>query len=132
MSDNVGAFLATLEGRRADEAPVLDALFRRVSGFAPTLYNGRLIGYGCYDYRYATGQSGTCWATGFAPAKARISIHIMPGYSDFSEICARLGKHTKGKSCYYVNKLEDIDLGVLEDLVQAGLRDLRQHWEVRA
>lgn len=132
MSDEISRFFATLEGRRAEEAPVLDVLFQRVSGFAPMLHSGRVVGYGHYDYRYASGQTGTCWATGFALSKAKIALHIMPGYTDFSEICQRLGKHSAGKSCYYINKLGDIDLEVLEELVSAGLADLKSQWKVRA
>jgi hypothetical protein len=54
----------------------------------------------------------------------------MPGYADFSHILSRLGKHKHGKSCLYVNKLADIDLDVLSELIRAGLEDLAQKWPV--
>ena len=59
-----------------------------------------------------------------------MSIYIMPGYQDYGEILARLGKHKVGKSCLYVNTLTDIDMGVLAELVRGGLRDLAQKWPV--
>jgi hypothetical protein len=59
-----------------------------------------------------------------------MSIYIMPGYQDYTEILSRLGKHKLGKSCLYVNKLEDIDLAVLEELIRAGLKDLDALWPV--
>jgi hypothetical protein len=68
----------------------------------------------------------------FAPRKAKLSIYIMPGYTDFSNILTRLGKHTKGKSCLYLNKLADADTAVLEELIRAGLADLKTHWPVHA
>jgi hypothetical protein len=69
-------------------------------------------------------------ATGFSPRKASLSIYIMPGYQDYAEILERLGKHKTGRSCLYVNKLEDIDMEVLGELVRAGLRDLNAIWTV--
>ncbi|MDW4498409.1 DUF1801 domain-containing protein [Sulfitobacter sp. D35] len=129
---DVAGFLAGIETeRRRREASVLDALFRRATGWNPELWSGGMLGYGRYDYTYASGRSGTWFATGFAPRKARLSIYIMPGYADFGEILARLGKHAKGKSCLYLNKLEDADLDVLKELIQAGLADLGRRWPVR-
>ena len=126
------AFLSAVEpDRRHREAQKLDALFREVTGWAPRLWSGGMLGYGTYDYTYASGRSGTFLATGFAPRKAKLSIYILPGYTDFSTILADLGKHTTGKSCLYINKLEDVDLEVLGRLIRAGLDDLGTRWPVR-
>mgnify|MGYP001022728440 CR=1 FL=1 len=127
----VADFLAQVSPeRRFHEAATLDALFREVTGFAPRLYAGGILGYGTYDYTYASGHSGRYLATGFAPRKAKLSIYIMPGYADFGSILARLGKHRTGKSCLYLNKLEDADLEVLAELIRAGLEDLATRWRI--
>jgi len=132
MSD-VKDFLANVEPiRRHREAAQLDAMFREITGWAPVLYKGGMLGYGRYDYTYTSGRTGSWLATGFAPRKAKLSIYIMPGYADFDAILARLGKHTKGKSCLYLNKLEDADIDVLAELIRAGLRDLASRWPVHA
>lgn len=129
----VATFLAAVTPeRRHEEASVLDSLFREVTGWAPRLWSGGMLGYGTYDYTYASGRSGTFFATGFAPRKARLSVYIMPGYADFSTILADLGKHKTGKSCLYINKLEDVDTEVLKRLVRAGLDDLGTRWPVTA
>ncbi len=116
--------------RRRQEVPKLDAIFRAATGFAPVMWTGGIVGYGRYDYMYASGHGGTYFATGFAPRKARLSVYIMPGYADFGAILARLGKHSLGKSCLYFNKLADVDEAVLGELIEAGLEDLRTHWPV--
>ncbi|APX13542.1 DUF1801 domain-containing protein [Tateyamaria omphalii] len=116
---------------RRDEARALDALFRDVSGFAPQVWTGGIVGYGAYDYTYASGRTGTWLATGFAPRKARLSIYIMPGYADFGPLLDRLGPHAKGKSCLYITRLARVDLAVLGEVIAAGLRDLATHWPVR-
>ena len=127
----VADFITEVEPeRRRAEAMRLDPFFCEVTGFGPKLWSGGMLGYGQYHYTYKTGHSGTWFATGFAPRKARISIYIMPGYADFGEILARLGKHKTGKSCLYLNKLEDADLDVLAELVRAGLKDLASRWEI--
>ena len=140
MSDNitrptqvsVDQFLAAVEPeRKRQEALQLDALFRRVTGWAPLMWGPSMIGYGSYHYRYASGREGDMLATGFSPRKARHSIYILPGYADYSDLLQRLGKHSTGKSCLYVNKIADIDLDVLEELIATGLRDLGKQWEVQ-
>lgn len=115
---------------RRGDALALDALFRDVTGFDPVMWGPSIVGYGRYHYTYATGRQGDFPATGFSRRKAALSIYIMPGYGSFADILARLGKHKTGRSCLYVNKLTDIDLDVLAELVRAGLRDLATHWPV--
>lgn len=125
------AFLAAVEHpvRRAD-ALVLDQLFRKITGWEPRMWGPTIVGYGSYHYVYDSGREGDCNATGFSPRKASLSIYVMPGYQDFGEILSRLGKHKIGKACLYVNKLADIDLDVLEELIRAGLADLETRWLV--
>ncbi|MEM6382565.1 MAG: DUF1801 domain-containing protein [Pseudomonadota bacterium] len=129
--NDVSTYLATVEPeqKRAD-ASALDTLFRRVTGWEPVLWSSNMVGYGRYRYRYASSHEGEWFATGFAPRKANLSIYIMPGYADFGDILSRLGKHKKGKSCLYLNKLADADETVLAELIAAGLADLRAKWEV--
>ncbi|WP_299649711.1 DUF1801 domain-containing protein [uncultured Tateyamaria sp.] len=116
---------------RRDEARALDILFRGVTGFEAQVWTGGIVGYGAYDYTYASGRSGTWMATGFAPRKAKLSVYIMPGYADFAPILDRLGPHSKGKSCLYITRLARVDMDVLGELIAAGLRDLATHWPVR-
>ena len=116
---------------KREDAHTLDQLFRDVTGFQPAMWGPSIIGYGRYHYRYDSGREGDFLATGFSPRKARHSIYIMPGYADFGDILARLGKHKMGKSCLYVNKLADIDRDVLAELIRAGLRELDKTWKVR-
>ncbi|MBY5934812.1 DUF1801 domain-containing protein [Tateyamaria omphalii] len=118
--------------QRREEARVLDELFRRVTGFEAQVWTGGIVGYGAYDYTYASGRSGTWMATGFAPRKAKLSIYIMPGYTDFGPILDRLGPHSRGKSCLYITRLQRVDLDVLGELIAAGVQDLASRWPVRA
>lgn len=125
-------FLAqvTSARRRADGFALLE-IFERVSGFAPVMWGPSIVGFGQYHYRYDSGREGDFLACGFSPRKACLSVYIMPGYQDYSDILARLGKHKAGKSCLYINRLSDVDGAVLEELIAVGLRDLNARWPVR-
>jgi len=129
-ADFVG-FLARIKpDSKAADALILEQLFRGVTGFQPRMWGPSIIGYGQYHFSYASGREGDFLATGFSPRKAAHSIYIMPGYTDFGRILSRIGKHKTGKSCLYVNKLEDIDLEVLADLITAGLEYHSSRWPV--
>jgi len=128
---SVDQFLAAvLPPGKAQDARALDALFRKTTGFARVMWGASIVGYGRYHYRYKSGREGDFLATGFSPRKTALSVYIMPGYADFGDILSRLGKHKLGKSCLYVNKLADIDLDVLSELIRAGLEDLGRLWPV--
>ena len=128
---SIAAYLDTVTppGRQA-EARHLVTLFSEVTGYAPRLYTGGMVGFGTYAYTYASGHSGTSMATGFAPRKAELSIYILPGYTDFSAILHRLGKHRIGKACLYLRHLSDADEPVLRELIAAGLADLKTRWPI--
>jgi hypothetical protein len=120
----VDAFIAAVEppAKRAD-AMVLDELFRRVTGMVPKMWGPSMIGYGEYRTTYESGRNVHWMRTGFSPRKAKHSLYLMGGYCDEvtaahrAEALSRLGKYSTGKSCLYVNKLADIDLGVLEEIL---------------
>jgi hypothetical protein len=121
-------FLAAVEpAAKRDDAKVLDALFRRATGEPPAMWGPSIIGYGAYHYRYASGHEGDMCRVGFSPRKAKHSLYILECGNDseeaaFAPLLARLGKHSRGKACLYVNKLADIDLEVLDEMVVLGWR----------
>ncbi|MEM6635063.1 MAG: DUF1801 domain-containing protein [Pseudomonadota bacterium] len=112
---------------RRHEAQRLDRLFRDVTGWSPKIWQDRIIGYGQYSYRTKSGHEGTFLATGFAVRARDLSLHILPGYTFFPEIAARLGPHKHGKSCWYIKTLDAVNETALRDLVRAGLSNLAEH-----
>jgi hypothetical protein len=130
---SVEAFIETVEPpAKRDDARVLDALFRRVTGEAPKMWGQGMIGYGEYRTTYASGRDVHWMRAGFSPRKAKHSLYLMGGYCDdltaagHAETMARLGKHATGKSCLYINKLADIDLAVLEEIIAADWETMRK------
>ncbi len=119
---SVAAFIAAVpDARRREEAGVIDAMMRRVTGEEPQMWGPSIIGYGSYRYRYDSGREGDMCRVGFSPRKAQLVIYLI---GDFAErqaeadaLFAALGKHTTSVSCLYIKKLADVDLAVLEQLV---------------
>jgi hypothetical protein len=119
---SVADFIAAVpEARRREEAAVIDAIHRRVTGLEPKMWGPSIIGYGSYDYVYDSGHSGTMCRAGFSPRKATLTLYLMENYGDrqaeADALFAALGKHKTSKVCLYINKLADVDLAVLEKLV---------------
>lgn len=118
---------------KREEGKVLDALFRRATGEDPRMWGPSIVGYGSYYYRYESGHEGRAARVGFSPRKAKHSLYLL-GCGDegaeatFAPMLARLGKYSRGVSCLYVNKLADIDLAVLEEMVETSWRKSFETW----
>ncbi|GAB5454916.1 MAG: hypothetical protein Hens2KO_11450 [Henriciella sp.] len=125
-------FVAAVENpkRRADGEAMLE-FFERVTGLKAQMWGPSIIGYGRYHYKYESGREGESLLTGFSPRKSNLVFYIMPGYreEEMQEKLSRLGKHKLGKSCLYVNKLDDIDLDVLEEIVLDGVCYMRENYK---
>lgn len=132
---SVAEFIAAVpDARRRDEAAVIDALHRKVTGQEPKLWGPSIIGYGSYNYTYDSGREGTMCRAGFSPRKAAMTVYLMGNYCDLQaevdDLFARLGKHKTGKSCLYINKLADVDLAVLERLVAISWQVMNERYPV--
>lgn len=112
------------ETRRSDAKILLD-LFGRATGLEPRMWGPSIIGYGRYRYKYDSGREGEFLMTGFSPRKANLVLYIMPGYRDIQAELDKLGKHKTGRACLYINKLADVDQGVLEKIIADGVAHMK-------
>ena len=103
--------------RKADSFELLK-MMQEITGEEPTMWGSSLVGFGSYDYKYASGREGSWFRTGFSPRKNAMTLYIMSGFSQYDELMEKLGKYTTGKSCLYVKKLEDVDQDVLRELIK--------------
>ncbi|MET1044777.1 MAG: DUF1801 domain-containing protein [Microbacteriaceae bacterium] len=102
--------------RRAQGERVL-ALMSDATGEAPVMWGPSMIGYGSQHYKYASGREGDWPKVGFSPRKAAITFYGLLDHEELRPLLDKLGKHTTGKGCVYVKKLEDVDETVLRELV---------------
>ena len=121
---DVSAFIRAIpdEQKREDSAALLE-LMTEVSGEKPSLWGNSIIGFGRYDYKYATGRTGEWFRIGFSPRARNLSLYLMGiAYDEKTPaaMLARLGRHKRGKSCLYLNRLSDADPEALRDLLETA------------
>lgn len=123
------AFLEAVDNdrRRHDAFEVLE-MMERITGYPPKMWGPSLIGFDQYHYKYESGREGDFFITGLSPRKANLALYIMPGFDHADELMAKLGKHKTGKSCLYINKLDDIDRQALEQLVARSVTWMREKY----
>jgi len=108
------------EKRRQDCFAVLD-LMQSVTGAPPKLWGSAIIGFGDSHYKYATGRQGDWFLVGFSPRKQNITLYLTVEFAQKAALLQKLGKHKTGNSCLYINKLQDIDRAVLQELIEQSV-----------
>lgn len=127
---SVKAFIDAVENEtRRKDARAVAKLMREVTGKRAKLWGTSIVGYGSYKYAYDSGQSGEWPMVGFSPRKSNLVLYIMPGFSGSAALMKKLGKHKTGKSCLYINKLDDVDMDVLRELVQSAVEYMKSKYE---
>ena len=109
------------EQKRKDSFVLLE-MMKKATGEEPVLWSSSIIGFGNKRYQSsATGREVDWLLIGFSPRKANLSLYISVGIKEHAAALKKLGKHKTGVGCLYINKLEDVDLNVLESMITASL-----------
>jgi hypothetical protein len=122
-SESVDAFIAAIENprRRADALTAL-AIYKNVTGLSPVMWGPSIIGFGSLHYVYETGREGDMPAAAFSPRKAYMTFYVDNKFEGAEELYTKLGKHKKSVACLYINKLDDVDLDVLSEIIARQYR----------
>ncbi len=115
---NVMDFIEQIENpkKREDAYKLLD-IFSETTGFEAKMWGSSIIGFGQYHYKYQTGHEGDAPLVGFSPRKANFSLYFATGDTERDSLLEKFGKHKSGKACVYINKVADIDIEVLKELI---------------
>lgn len=118
---SVADYLAGLESdKRRAEGQALVKIFEKATGMKSQMWGPSIVGYGRYSYVYESGHHGDACLVGFSPRKGAISLYLGTRTPEAQALYDKLGKTKREVGCIYVNKLEDIDLGVLEKFVKVA------------
>ena len=123
--NSVEDFLASVPEPRQSDAREVDALLTEVTGLPAALWGPSIVGYGQRHLVYESGRELDWFEIGFAPRKASTTLYLTEGFDGHDELLGRLGKHTTGKSCLYLKRLDDVDRDVLKELVTRSVSHLR-------
>ena len=91
-------------------------MMERITGQPAVMWGPTIVGFGTYHYRYDSGHEGDMCRIGFSPRSANLVLYT-GGFPEYAALLERLGKHKLSKACLYLNKLADVDLAVLEEIV---------------
>ncbi len=119
---SVDAFIDQQPADVAADCRTVMSLMKKATGEEPRMWGAAIVGFGRYAYEGASGRAGEWMVTGFSPRKANLSLYILSGLDRETALLKKLGKHTTGKGCLYIKQLGDVDLKVLEQLIEKGVK----------
>jgi len=131
-SQSVSDFLSTVEDKKMrSECRVVAKMMREATGKRARMWGTSIVGFGSYDYKYASGREGSWPIVGYSPRSKNLSIYIMPGFSKFDKLMGQLGNYKTGKSCLYVKTLDDVDQKKLKALIDGSVKLMKKMYPVR-
>ncbi len=119
----VADFLAPLTEKRITEAQQLIAIMGKISGEPATMWGPSIIGFGSQRYKSEAGREGDMPLLAFSPRKANLTVYFYEGFNPYGEELKQLGKHKTSMSCLYINKLEDVDIKILEKMLKLSYKN---------
>ena len=129
---SVAAYVGAIaDAQRRKDCRALIALLSKVTKCRPVMWGPGIVGFGNYQYKYASGHGGEAPLAGFSSRKGDISIYVVSGFEGAGALLARLGKHKTGKACLYVKRLSGIDPKVLQTLVSRSVREMKHRYPAR-
>jgi hypothetical protein len=122
-SGSVEDFLNSVKDdeKRKDSFVILE-MMKKASGEQPKMWGASLVGFGDVHITSASGREVDWFRIGFSPRKANFSLYLSLNIKEHAASLEKLGKHKTGVGCLYFNKLADIDIKVLKDLVNTSLK----------
>ena len=107
--------------KRLDSTAILE-LMQEVSGEAAKMWGGSIIGFGNVSLKYESGRELDWFKIGFSPRKQNLALYGLLILKEQHAILQKLGKHSTGKGCLYINSLEDIDKTVLKKIIELACK----------
>lgn len=110
------------EKKRKDSFAILE-MMQKASGEKPKMWGASLIGFGFLTVKSPTSGREVDWfKIGFSPRKANFSLYMGIDVKKHDALLKKLGKHKTGMGCLYINKLEDVDVKVLKEMITDVLK----------
>jgi hypothetical protein len=113
------------EQKRRDSFTILE-LMKHVTGLEPRMWGSSIVGFGSYHYRYESGREGDTIVAGFSPRKQNLTLYNMGGFERYDDLLKQLGKHSTGKGCLYIKRLDDVDLATLKSLIEESFQHTKR------
>jgi Domain of unknown function (DU1801) len=118
---SVSAFIKKIpEERKRKDAQVILDLMEKTTKAKAKMWGTAIIGFGNRHLKYESGRELDWFIMGFSPRKQNFALYITGAVNE-NELLKKLGKYKTGKGCLYFNKLEEVNLPVLKEIIEKGL-----------
>ncbi len=115
---SVDVYMANIaDEKRRNDTSIVSEMMERITGQKPKMWGDSIVGFGEYHYKGKSGREGDWFKIGFSSRKKSLTLYFSCGFDYSEQLLLELGTFSTGASCLYVNKLSDIDLKVLEELI---------------
>ncbi len=111
---------------RREDCFKIAKMMEEITGCKPKMWGPSIVGFDTYHYKYASGHEGDWPIAAFSPRKQDLTVYIMPGFQEYTELMEQLGKHRTGKSCLYIKRLSDIHVPTLKKLIRQSVKTMKQ------
>lgn len=116
--------------KKQRDSLVLLKLFAGATGQKPRMWGTAIVGYGMYHYQSErSAQQGDWPLVAFSPRKQNLTLYIMPGFTGLKGELKKLGKHRTSKGCLYINKLEDVNIAVLKQIIKKSFVAMKKKYK---
>lgn len=115
-------FFLSLDEPRRSECQRLAELMQQATGAEPRMWGAAIVGFGETHLVYQSGRELDWFKVGFSPRKAALTLYLGAAALDDDALMAKLGKHTTGKGCLYLKRLDDAEPAALEALLQLAAK----------
>ncbi|MBK5285651.1 MAG: DUF1801 domain-containing protein [Bacteroidia bacterium] len=106
--------------KRKDSLTIL-SLMEKATKAKGKMWGASIIGFGDRHLKYESGRELNWFVMGFSPRKQNLTLYISGAVHKQKSLLKKSGKHKTGKGCLYINKLEEIDLTILKEIIKKGL-----------
>jgi len=107
--------------RKRQDCYELLKIMKKATKAEPKMWGTSIIGFGDDHYVYESGREGDWFLTGFSPRAQNLTLYMMGGFD--REALKKLGRYKTGKGCLYINKLADVDIKALNELIAKSLKN---------
>lgn len=125
-NESVDAFLDKVDDpQKRKDCYTIRKLMGKATGQPAVMWGPSIVGFGSRHLKYASGRELDWPIMAFSPRKQNLTLYITEGYDDYknySDLLAKLGKHSTSKACLYIKRLSDVDLGVLTALINKSAK----------
>lgn len=131
--ESVKSYLSGIDNdTRRKDCQALMKMMARVTTSKAVMWYGNVVGFGRFHYTYESGREGDACLAGFSSRGREICVYVAPEFPDRNRLLKKLGKHKAAKSCLYFNKLDDVDVDVLEKIVSSSVAAAKKRYPARA